>query len=172
MLPTRAAGVGFAVALLAGCLAASPASAESEISAGSWTAQAPLPTSSNVEGLDAISATEAWVAAAPLLGDGGALAHTTDAGRTWSVVDVPRQVNAVFFTDRRHGWAAGNAFFHTTDGGATWSQDNDYGTIYDLFFLDSLHGWAAGNGAVTYFTKDGGLTWHAVSTGGGSTMGT
>jgi photosystem II stability/assembly factor-like uncharacterized protein len=101
----------------------------------------------------------------------GELAHTTDAGRTWTVVSMPRQVNAIAFVDPLHGWAAGNAFFHTTDGGATWIQDNNFGTILDLFFLDLQHGWACGNGAVAYYTTDGGLHWTGVSTGGDSTMG-
>jgi photosystem II stability/assembly factor-like uncharacterized protein len=56
----------------------------------------------------------------------GELADTTDAGRTWTVVEMPRQVNAAFFVDPLHGWAAGNGFFHTTDGGLTWIQDNDF----------------------------------------------
>jgi photosystem II stability/assembly factor-like uncharacterized protein len=136
-----------------------------------WTKQAPIPTWFSLQGVAVLSGTECWIASAPLLGDVGELAHTTDAGRTWAVVDMPRQVNAVFFVDSLHGWAAGNAFFHTTDGGATWIQDNNFGTIYDLFFLDTLHGWASGNGSVNYYTTDGGLHWTAVSAPGGYTMG-
>ena len=136
-----------------------------------WTKQAPIPTWFSLQGVSALSPTECWIASAPLLGDVGELAHTTDAGRTWIVVEMPRQVNAIFFVDATHGWAAGNAFFHTTDGGVTWIQDNNFGTIYDLFFLDTLHGWASGNGSVNYYTTDGGLHWTAVSAPGGSTMG-
>jgi photosystem II stability/assembly factor-like uncharacterized protein len=138
---------------------------------GRWTKQAPIPTWFSLQGVAAISTTECWIASAPLLGDVGELAHTTDAGRTWTVVDVPRQVNAIAFIDPLHGWAAGNAFFHTTDGGQTWIQDNNFGTIYDLFFLDTLHGWASGNGSVNYYTTDGGLHWTGVSAPGGSTIG-
>jgi photosystem II stability/assembly factor-like uncharacterized protein len=138
---------------------------------GHWTKQAPVPTWFSLQGITALSPTECWIASAPLLGDVGELAHTSDAGRTWTVIEMPRQVNAVYFVDSLHGWAAGNAFFHTTDGGQTWIQDNDFGTIYDLFFLDTLHGWAAGNGSVNYYTTDGGLHWKAVSAPGGFTMG-
>jgi len=136
-----------------------------------WTKQAAIPTWFSLQGIAALSPNECWIASAPLLGDVGELAHTTDTGRTWTVVSMPRQVNAIAFVDSLHGWAAGNAFFHTTDGGATWMQDNNFGTVYDLFFLDLQHGWACGNGAVTYYTIDGGLHWAAVSSGGGSTMG-
>jgi len=142
-----------------------------EAGRGHWTKQAPVPTWFSLQGITALSSTECWIASAPLLGDVGELAHTSDAGRTWTVIEMPRQVNAVYFVDSLHGWAAGNAFFHTTDGGQTWIQDNDFGTIYDLFFLDTLHGWAAGNGSVNYYTTDGGLHWKAVSTPGGFTMG-
>src|SRR5204863_2288794 len=133
--------------------------------------QAPVRTWVSLQGIAALSATEAWAASAPWLDDVGELVHTTDAGRSWSVADMPRQVNAVSFTDPIHGWAAGNGFFHSTDGGQTWIQDNDFGTIYDLFFLDTHHGWASGNGAVTYRTTDGGLHWTAVGAPGDSTIG-
>jgi photosystem II stability/assembly factor-like uncharacterized protein len=95
----------------------------------SWIKQAPIPTSFSVQGITALSPSECWIASAPLLGDVGELAHTTDAGRTWTVVEMPRQVNAIFFIDSLHGWAAGNAFFHTTNGGLTWIQDN---ILHDL----------------------------------------
>jgi photosystem II stability/assembly factor-like uncharacterized protein len=147
------------------------ASATARTDAGRWQKQAPIPTWYSLQGITVISPQECWIASAPLLGDVGELAHTANAGRTWEVVQMPSQVNAVSFTDSLHGWAAGNGFFHTTDGGATWIQDNNFGTIYDLFFLDNLHGWGCGNGSVTYYTTNGGLQWHAVSAPGGSTMG-
>src|ERR1043166_5251749 len=136
-----------------------------------WIKQAPIPTWFNLQGTAVLSPRQYWIASAPLLGDVGELAHTANGGRTWEVVEMPSQINAICFVDSLHGWAAGNGFFHTTDGGQTWIQDNNFGTIYDLFFLDLQHGWACGNGSVTYYTTDGGLHWHAVSTSGGSTMG-
>jgi photosystem II stability/assembly factor-like uncharacterized protein len=161
------------VSLLAAVLIYLLPSARAGVDAGRarWTKQAPNPTWFNLQGIAPISPTECWIASAPLLGDVGELAHTTDAGQTWTVVEVPRQMNAIAFVDPLHGWAAGNAFFHTTDGGLTWIQDNDFGTVYDLFFLDTLHGWASGNGSVNYYTTDGGLHWTGVSAPGSSTMG-
>jgi len=142
-----------------------------EAAAARWIKQAPIPTWFSLQGIEQISAQECWIASAPLLGDQGELAHTTNAGRTWRVVSLPHQVNAICFVDSLRGWTAGNGFFHTTDGGNTWIQDNDWGTIYDLFFLDTMRGWACGNGSVNYYTTDGGLHWAAVSAPGGSTMG-
>ena len=136
-----------------------------------WTKQATLPTSGTVMNVAVLSPTEVWAPGAPLLGNVAEIGHTRDAGLSWEVTDLgAHKVNAVFFVDDQHGWAAGNAFRHTTDGGQTWVTDNQWGSIYDLFFLDTQHGWACGNGAVAYRTTDGGLNWAAVSTGGGSTM--
>ena len=147
-----------------------PASPGAEAARSRWTKQAPIPTWYSLRGITALSPNECWIASAPLLGDVGELAHTTDSGQTWTVVALPHQMNAVFFVDPLHGWAAGNAFYHTTDGGQTWIKDNDFGTIEDLFFLDTLHGWASGNGSVNYYTTNGGLQWKAVSAPGGFTM--
>jgi photosystem II stability/assembly factor-like uncharacterized protein len=165
----RAYWINFFVVFAVSCYLS--AFAKGAIDAGGWTKQAPIPTWFSLQGIAALSPNECWIASAPLLDDVGELAHTTDAGRTWTVVSMPRQVNAVAFLDPLHGWSAGNAFSHTTDGGVTWIQDNQFGTIYDLFFLDLQHGWACGNGAIAYYTVDGGLHWTGVSTGGDSTMG-
>ena len=135
-----------------------------------WTKQAPIPTSFGVQGVAALSSTDCWVAAAAFLDNVGELAHTTDGGRTWTVVSVDSQVTSVAFVDTLHGWAAGNAFYHTTDGGQTWIKDNNFGSIADIFFFDTLHGWAAGNGAVNYYTVDCGLHWTGVTAPGDSNM--
>ena len=79
----------------------------SGIPTATWVEQAPIPTWFDIQGIDAVSATEAWIASAPLLGDEGELAHTTDAGRTWTVVEMPRQVNAVFFNSLISSCAVG-----------------------------------------------------------------
>ena len=157
-----------ALFVVATLVPAQPSIADTE--AARWTKQAPSPTWYNLAAVAAISPTEVWAASAPLLGDVGEIAHTKDGGATWTVSAMPRQVNAVFFHDSLHGWAAGNGIYHSVDGGATWIQDEDFGTIYDVYFLDAKYGWAAGNGAVTYYTTDGGLNWNFVQTGGGSTM--
>jgi photosystem II stability/assembly factor-like uncharacterized protein len=138
---------------------------------GTWTKQAPIPTGANAWSLAALSPNEIWVTTSPMLGDEGGVAHTTDAGQSWETTSFGAgQADAIFFLDAQHGWVAGNAFRHTIDGGATWVKDNDWGSIYDLFFLDAMHGWACGNGAVAYRTTNGGSSWSAVSTPGGSTL--
>jgi hypothetical protein len=65
-----------------------------------WIKQAPVPTWFNLQGVAVISPNECWIASAPLLGDVGELAHTTDAGRNWTVVSLPRQINAIAFVEQ------------------------------------------------------------------------
>src|SRR3954447_23395320 len=159
------------VLIIAGLVCLRPSTdAQAEPDRTHWTKQAPIPTSDGMQGIAALSSTECWVAAAGFLDNTGELAHTTDAGRTWTVSPVDNQVNAVAFVDPLHGWAGGNAFYHTTNGGQTWIKDNNFGSIADIFFLDTLHGWAAGNGAVNYYTVDGGLHWTSVKAQGNSNM--
>jgi len=97
-----------------------------------WAKQAQSPPGSICKGIAPISPTECWIASAPLLGDVGELAHTIDAGRTWTVVSVPRQVNAIAFVDPLHGWAAGQRFLSHYRRRSNVNQDNNFGTIYDL----------------------------------------
>jgi len=125
-------------------------------SAQDWTRQSPSPTATDLGGLYVASATEAWAT-----GRGGVLLHTTDAGRTWTVANLPVDaLGAITFVDSQHGWIVGNAIFRTTNGGATWSLiDFPHGTLGALVFVDTLHGWTNDNYGGIFRTTDGGLTW-------------
>jgi len=133
----------------------------------SWTLQSPLPTGSDIRGVDMVNATEGWA-----VGTAGEILHTSDAGATWirqpTGVDDP--FNAVCFLDASRGWAAGNRFARTTDGGRTWEVGSVSGTVYGIDFVDPQRGFAVGNGAVAYRTTNGGATWSVVPTGGSSTL--
>lgn len=83
-----------------------------------------------------------------------------------AVVDAP--LNAVFFTDRNTGWAAGNGglIVYTNDGGRTW-ETGDMGTtdsVYGLFFTDKTKGWAVTANGGIFHTNDG-LNWVSDSSG-------
>ena len=136
-----------------------------------WAKQAPIPVGGTVSSLAVLSPTELWCTAdLEAFGD-TALVHTDDGGLSWDLTPIQNgAVDAVFFVDPQHGWAAGNGMFHTTDGGATWVKDNSWGSMSDLFFLDTSIGWACGNGSMTYRTTDGGLTWAFTGTPSNHTM--
>ena len=84
------------------------------------------------------SPTEGWVLGSTACASGrcAVIAHTLDAGRTWSRINAPnttvdadaRQigagVSALRFADRLDGWAYGPDLWATHDGGTTWTQVN------------------------------------------------
>ena len=67
-----------------------------------------------------VDASNGWA-----VGERGTLLRTTDAGESWSSIDVPttQDLTAVCFTDASNGWIVGDgeAILHTPDGGLTWT---------------------------------------------------
>ena len=77
-----------------------------------------------------------------------------------------QDLNAIYFTDSKRGWAAGDAgiVLHTEDGGASWSPQPIATSdgINDIYFRDKEDGYLlAGN--VIFRTDDRGLTWREVN---------
>jgi photosystem II stability/assembly factor-like uncharacterized protein len=111
---------------------------------------------------------------------------TTDGGTTWVVLNqnLPdlHKIVKLWFTDRRHGWAAGElnyqaAIWETSDEGASWTLQYSWappktstaGVMMDIRFADSLHGWAVGGNqatAIIVATVDGGQHWTPQYSGG------
>ncbi len=83
-----------------------------------------------------VSPTEGWVLGTTTCGSAkcAVIAHTLDAGRTWSRIHAPATtiapgpgfvgtgVRAVRFADPLDGWAYGPDLWATHDGGKTWIQ--------------------------------------------------
>lgn len=82
------------------------------------------------------SPTEGWVLGSTACGSSqcAVIAHTLDAGRTWSRIPAPATtisagpgfvgngVRALRFADPRDGWAYGPDLWATHDGGTTWAR--------------------------------------------------
>ncbi|MBV9849154.1 MAG: hypothetical protein JO250_05640 [Armatimonadetes bacterium] len=109
---------------------------------------------------------EAWI-----VGDGGMIAHTANAGRTWrpQTSGTTQPLTSVSFTDASHGWAAGDAgtLLSISDGGKNWLAQHS-GTkafLRSVSFTDATHGWAAGRGGTLLSTSDGGNTWRPQASG-------
>ena len=107
------------------------------------------------------------------VGCSGALARSTDAGESWTLLPCPesrgKMYHAVRFATAKHGWAF---FLHdaqaweTTDGGATWARSRIPGLPA---FADERQGWAL-SGLDIVRTTDGGATWgEPVRVGGAQT---
>ena len=86
------------------------------------------------------------------------LYKTTDAGLTWSNIELPTDPDPstpeiesyglfnIFFVDELHGWICGNGWmatyiFYTSDGGNSWQViDQVAKDVFTLNFSDTLHG--------------------------------
>jgi photosystem II stability/assembly factor-like uncharacterized protein len=73
-----------------------------------------------------------------------------------------KDLNAVYFTDAKHGWVGGDSGFlsHTEDGGATWAE-RPIGTersINDIYFVSKDTGFVLAGGSI-FSTDDAGQTW-------------
>ena len=87
-------------------------------------------------------------------------------GRGWTGTQhgiAGKDLNAVYFTDSKRGWMAGDGglVFRTEDGGRSWVRQA-VGTnepINDLYFRDKEDGYLIAGSAIL-ITADGGRTWH------------
>jgi len=108
----------------------------------------------------------------------GVMVKSSDAGATWSTVDIGFPVlrlNTIKFTSPLVGYAAGFSLniIKTTDGGATWTNlfpnlpeaVRNYVTsqptqeFWDLDFSDDNNGYVVGYNGQVLKTTDGGATW-------------
>jgi photosystem II stability/assembly factor-like uncharacterized protein len=109
---------------------------------------------------------------AAIVGAGGSVFFTEDAGASWNPANVfgkdAGKLNAVFFADRKNGWAvgAGGKIFQTASSGKTWREQNSRGTkdLFDVFFRDMKEGWAVGDEGTILHTQTGGNVWAAEET--------
>ncbi len=113
-----------------------------------------------------------------LVGDGGLVMQTEDAGLTWQnpVGALPLGVkdlfdfHAVAVVDE-HVWIAGSPgsmVLHSADAGRTWEllRTDQSLPIHALAFLDPERGWAVGALGTILATRDGGRTWRRQHSGG------
>lgn len=80
-------------------------------------------------------------------------------------------LNAVTFSDPKHGWAVGDGglILATIDGGASWCQQNSGATedLESVKFIDNRQGWSVAFEAGTILhTLDGGVSWQRQTAGG------
>jgi photosystem II stability/assembly factor-like uncharacterized protein len=106
-----------------------------------------------------------------LVGAGGTIVQSGDAGMTWQSGIVRDDANTRFtaasFVGKSLGWAVGAAgsIFRTTDGGRTWfaQRSNVDADLFDVKFIDRNEGWAAGTEGLLLHTNDGGAHWMVES---------
>lgn len=169
---------------LGGCILSLSASAQ-------WVAQpigfTPGLTSSY---LDAIDANAAWCLGAPLFSTSyvaSQVAHTTNAGQSWTVSNLPAPGGNLAFatslaaSDANTAWItlkginSPSLIFRTTDGGLNWTPQSSATVYGDVdSYPDLIYMFSASEGLTVgdplkpldplemYRTTDGGTTWTPV----------
>jgi photosystem II stability/assembly factor-like uncharacterized protein len=121
--------------------------------------------------VEAVSASEAWIASFHWTDTRGGLIHTTDGGVTWTVssTELPTYPNQIDFVDSMHGWIAcdDGVVMRTANGGGTWQRvDVDGDDVEAISFIDAQKGWCVAGtdrGGRIYTSTDGGQSWSEVS---------
>ncbi len=100
-----------------------------------------------------------------IVGSGGAISKTTDAGATWQqqVSGTTANLIHLWFVNSSTGWVVGNGgvILKTTNGGTTWTSQTS-GTTANLncvYFRDTQNGWAGGANGTFLKTTNGGAIW-------------
>lgn len=109
-----------------------------------------------------------------LVGGGGAILFTEDAGMSWNRAavggDLTTRLNAVFFINPKIGWTVGAAgkIYATNNGGKFWREQNSgvSNDLTDIFFINTAEGFAVGEGGVILHTTTAGNVWNAVESNG------
>jgi photosystem II stability/assembly factor-like uncharacterized protein/tetratricopeptide (TPR) repeat protein len=106
-----------------------------------------------------------------LVGDGGLVAVTDDAGAAWEPCALELANTSQAAPDWRgvaaagtHWWivgSPGSIVLHSPDDGRTWESfaTGQSLPLHDVAFVDEQHGWAVGAMGTLLRTTDGGRTW-------------
>ena len=107
------------------------------------------------------------------VGSGGAIARTTDGGKTWlpQHSGVNDNLRDVEFIDEKHGFILGaGILLQTEDGGETWkpilrTTQQNLPRISMMQFINKKEGWLGAAIGQVLHTTDGGKTWKVQKTG-------
>ena len=86
---------------------------------------------------------------------------TTDAGKTWTEVNVKEACLSLFFLSDGAGWmVTDDGLWTSEEGGRTWVKSKTAPrNLLRVYFFNHDHGFAAGRQKHVFETKDGGATW-------------
>ncbi|MBM3314760.1 hypothetical protein FJY71_02805, partial [candidate division WOR-3 bacterium] len=131
----------------------------------SWREQ--LRTAGRLDAVCFVDSGNGWAAGADPAGS-PALFRTATGGADWSACppDSGFGLRDVGFSDREHGWCAGDSGFayRTADAGTTWtSRRLGRRGLQAVRTADSLTAWFAGEGDTVLITTDAGASWRGRS---------
>jgi len=100
-----------------------------------------------------------------IVGSGGAIRKTTDAGATWlsQTSGTTVTLTHLWFVNASTGWVVGDngTILKTTNGGSSWLPQSSSTTaaLKCVYFRDAQVGWIGGANGTFLKTNDGGATW-------------
>ncbi len=107
-----------------------------------------------------------------MVGAGGTILFTDDAGASWNKSDVLNdsntKLNSVFFINQKNGWSVGShgKIYQTINGGRVWRGQNSNTTkdLTGVFFYNTAEGWAIGDEGLILHTTTAGNVWTTFET--------
>lgn len=112
-----------------------------------------------------------------VVGDGGKVLRTTDAGGLWApqTSNTSFNLRGVWFTGAQEGWAVGfsGTVLRTSNGGTSWQRLTNVGVgdnLMDVFFASRDTGWAVGTNGAVVRTFDRGASWQLTRVPAGGTL--
>ncbi len=151
-----------------------------------FTLQNPIPTPSQLNGIQAVGGGIIYAA-----GNYNTLVQSTNGGATWSTqtgdLDALNSFQGIYFQSSSRGWAYGGSPINgasiefTNNGGALWGRQliQSANTVTDVYFQSSTQGWAIGTGhefatpsvskPFIFYSSDIGNTWNRQIAGVPST---
>lgn len=105
-----------------------------------------------------------------IVGAGGTILFTKDAGATWNKASIygaqKAKLNSIFFVTQQNGWTVGaeGKIYQTTNGGRLWHEQNSNVAedLTDVFFTNTAGGWAIGDGGTILQTTTAGNVWTKI----------
>lgn len=102
-----------------------------------------------------------------IVGAGGSIFYTEDAGLTWLKASIFGEQNAklssVFFINQKTGWTVGaeGKIYQTINGGKVWrtQKSNIVKDLKSVFFTNTAEGWAVGNEGTMLHSTTAGNVW-------------
>jgi hypothetical protein len=89
---------------------------------------------------------------------------TTDGGRLWTPIELPKPAVSLFLLDEQSGWlVTRDTIWETREFGREWKRLKKMSGVQRVCFVDRNHGWATGERKLIEETRDGGRNWERVA---------
>jgi len=130
-----------------------------------WQWQNPLPQGNEISNIHFVDNITGYV-----VGAGGTILKTVDAGSTWQVLNsgIQDELSDIYFASENlgfavtgYGYTSATKIIRTQDSGETWDLvfSDSLGQLLTVYFADNSVGFAGGKDGLLLKTLNGGTTW-------------